>query len=171
MPPVEEYRYKGSRVEVHGSEGSLRSIAYPGDSNTFWVRADKLKLVKCRTRKHDVPLIHSDPFVVWLLAQKIYLTGECPEHKLPSLAAAYETATGEAFDRNMVSASLNDKSWGYSLYVSFPEPPADIKAPLPLHKRSHRDTRKEISSNDFVLGLLALGLRFGSNQPLQPVSN
>ncbi len=167
MPLVEEYRYKGSRVEVHETEGSLRSISYPGDSNRFWVRADKLKLVKNRTRLLRTQVNTADPFVAWMLAQRLCITGECPEQKLPSLAAAYETATGGTFSREMVSVSLNDKSWGYSLYVSFPEPPAALKAPLPLHKRSHRDTRKEISSNDFVLGLLALGLRFGSNQPLQ----
>lgn len=170
-PQVEEYRYRNQHVQLLASEGALRQIAYPGNE-PFWVRFEKVKVIKPkRVHRHEAPFIESDPFVVWLLQQSITLRADCPPQFFPSLSSTYEIVTGVALtkDAPYLSVRDNDKSWGYSLYVDFPRPPAHLKPVVHVSERHSRavSTCCSVANNEFVFGLLALGLRLGSNQPLK----
>lgn len=168
--PATEFRYRGDVVQLLAEEGTLRQICYP-DGAPFWVKFDKLKAVRPkRINHHQIPDIAADPFVAWLLTQPVMLRADCPPPFVTKLAAMYEAATGEALPEGTqhISVLETDKSWGYSLYVDFPNPPAGIATPSnTMHRHKQRGKPCCIASNEFVLGLLALGLRFGSNQPLK----
>lgn len=168
--PQPQYKYRGEAVSILDSVGGLRQVVVD-DGTPFWVKLERLKLVKPRKEhRHNIPDIGADPFVCWLLTQHIVLTGDCPPQFLTRLEAAYLEATGQEFDHDAcptVSVCDGDKSWGYSLYVHFPVPPASISIPLPTYNSNRK--KLAISNNAFVLGLLALGLRFGSNKSLQTI--
>lgn len=173
--PEQKYKYRGKVVSIIGESGGLRNVIFDADeeSTAFWVKANKLKLVKAKkVHQYDIPNLSGDPFVAWLLTQKLVIRGECPTHIFHRLVGAYSQATGKDLESGAIYLQVSDidKSWGYSLYVAFPVPPVGTPIPYPSYNHA-RHKKLEISNNELVLGLLALGLEFGVNQPCKQPEN
>lgn len=152
---------------------SKRSEVYAGQTRAYFlkVQAEAImayrKSVQDEAKRSGVRILTggNDMFLAGWLAANGSFSVLLPEKSMERFEEMYLDVTGEKPDMGRVL--VGETPWGIGLRVSFPVPSEDfrseVKLPAGVDIRV-KGGSAEVTKNDFVWGMLKMGMRLGRNE-------